>query len=69
MQMVPHTVGGLCIKPRAVLLMNEGMRLVTNEPNAFGELTQLSSHGIDILACGTCFERFNLTGKVAVGKV
>src|SRR3972149_1155993 len=69
MQKFLHTVGGHRIKPRAILLMNDGVRLVTKESIAFEELRLLSSQGIDILACGTCLARFGLTDKVSVGKV
>lgn len=69
MQKFLHTIGGHQMKPKAITLMNEGVRLVTRDSLALGELRQLEAHGVDILACGTCLSRFGLTNKVAVGKV
>jgi len=69
MQKYLHTLGGHRVKPRAILLMNDGVRLVSSNSPVVEELRQLSSQGVDILACGTCLDRFGLTDQVAVGKV
>ena len=69
MQKYLHTLGGHRVKPKAILLMNDGVRLVGKDSPLAEELRQLSSQGIDILACGTCLDRFGLTDKVAVGTV
>lgn len=69
MQKYLHTLGGHRIKPRAILLMNDGVRLVSKESPVLEELKQLNGQGIDILACGTCLDRFGLTDKVGVGTV
>jgi selenium metabolism protein YedF len=69
MQKFLHTLGGFRIKPKSILLMNDGVRLVTEDSIAFEALRQLGSQGVDILACGTCIERFGLNEKVAVGKI
>jgi len=42
---------------------------VTGDSLVLGELKQLESLGIEILACGTCLSRFQLTDKVAVGQI
>ena len=34
-----------------------------------GELKRLEENSIDILACGTCLSRLQLTDKVTAGKV
>ena len=49
--------------------MNNGVKLVTGDSLVAGELKQLKNQGVDILACGTCLSRLELTDKVAVGKV
>ena len=69
MQSFLHTVSGLHAKPEAVLLINDGVKLVTDDSPVLGELRQLESQGIEILACGTCLSRFQLTDKVAVGQI
>ena len=69
MQNFLHTLGGLASRPHTILLMNNGVKLVTGDSPAVGELKQLESLGVEILACGTCLARFELTDKVAAGKV
>jgi selenium metabolism protein YedF len=64
-----HTVGGLQLKPETIIFINNGVRLVTDDSLVLGELRQLESQGIEVLACGTCLSRLELTDKVAVGKV
>ena len=34
-----------------------------------GELRPLESQGVEIMACGTCLSRLELTDKLAVGSV
>jgi selenium metabolism protein YedF len=69
MQKFLHTVGSLTTRPETILLINNGVKLVTEDSPVLGELRQLESQGIEILACGTCLSRFQLTDKVAVGRV
>ena len=69
MQKFLHTINGHRFKPETVVLMNNGVKLVTQDSLVVGELRQLANQGVDILACGTCLSRFQLTDKVAVGKV
>lgn len=69
MQSFLHSIGGMENKPDTILLMNNGVKLAVQESPVLGELKQLESQGTDILACGTCLARFELTDKVAVGKV
>ena len=69
MQSFLHTVGGLTFRPETVILMNNGVKLATEDSLVLGELRQLESQGIEILACGTCLSRLQLTDKVAVGLV
>lgn len=69
MQKLLHTISGHRFKPATVVLMNNGVKLVTQDSLVLGELTHLENQGVDILACGTCLSRFQLTEKVAVGQV
>jgi selenium metabolism protein YedF len=64
-----HTVGGLPQKPETILMMNSGVKLIAEDSLALGELKQLEAQGIEILACGTCLQRFQLAEKVKVGKI
>ena len=69
MQKFLHTVGGLTPKPETILLINNGVKLIAEDSLVTGELRQLETQGVEILACGTCLSRFQLTDKVKVGKV
>ena len=69
MQSFLHTVGGLRSSPQTIIFINNGVKLVTNDSLVLGELRQLESHGVEILACGTCLSRLQLTDKIAVGQV
>lgn len=69
MQRFLHEVGGHRRKPNTVILMNNGVKLVSRESPALPELRQLEAQGVEILACGTCLDRLQLMDKVAVGKV
>ena len=62
-------VGGRRAIPQTIILMNNGVKLVTEDSSIVEELKQLEDRGVDILACGTCLSRMQLTDKVAVGKV
>ncbi len=69
MQKFLHTVGGHRFKPKTIILMNNGVKLVTQDSLVLGELKQLENLGVGILACGTCLSRLQLIGRVAVGQV
>jgi len=69
MQSFLHTVGGLASRPETIIFINNGVKLVTKDSLVLGELRQLEKQGIEILACGTCLSRLQLTDKVAVGQV
>jgi len=69
MQKFLHTLAGLQSGVETILLMNDGVRLVVRDSPVAGELKQLEDRGVDILACGTCLARLELTEKVVVGKV
>ena len=69
MQSFLHTIGGLASRPETIILMNNGVKLATEDSPVLGELRQLESQGIEIIACGTCLSRLQLSDKVAVGQV
>ena len=69
MQSFLHTVGGLRVRPETIVLMNNGVKLGINGSLVLGELRRLESQGIEILACGTCLSRLQLTDKLAVGQI
>ena len=64
-----NTLGALNSKPESIVLMNNGVKLVTKDSLVVGEIKQLERQGVEILACGTCLSHLNLLDKVAVGQV
>lgn len=64
-----NTLGGLAARPESLIFMNDGVKLVAEGSPVVGELKQLESRGVEILACGTCLSRLKLTDRVAVGQV
>lgn len=69
MQSFLDTLGGLTSRPETVIFMNSGVKLVTDASPVLGELRQLENLGTEIIACGTCLSRLQLSDKVAVGQV
>jgi selenium metabolism protein YedF len=64
-----NTIGAISPRPETIIFMNNGVKLITEDSPVVGELKQLESQGVEILACGTCLSRFELTDKVAAGQV
>lgn len=56
-------------RPRAVMLMNEGVRLACEGSEVVDDLRLLAENGVAIRACGTCLDFLGLTAKLAVGEV
>src|SRR4030042_6045560 len=55
-------------KPKSLLFWNTGVRLVAEGSWALTHLKKLEEQGVEILACTTCLEYFDLTDKLKVGK-
>jgi selenium metabolism protein YedF len=55
-------------KPEKMLFWNTGVRLVCEGSWALEHLKTLETGGIEILACRTCLDYFELSDKQAVGK-
>ncbi len=52
-----------------VIFYNEGVKLLTEDSPYLVDLTLLEEGGIELLACGTCIDHFQLRDKIKVGKV
>jgi selenium metabolism protein YedF len=63
------TLLGLDPKPARIILINAGVKLAVEGSPTLDELRALADHGTEILACGTCLSYFDLTDKLAVGRV
>jgi selenium metabolism protein YedF len=56
-------------KPRAVMLMNEGVRLACAGSGSLDDLALLAEDGVPIKVCGTCLDFLGLKDAMAVGVV
>ena len=56
-------------KPDKIIFFNAGVKLVVEGSNCLESLQELGKAGVDILACGTCINYFDLKEKLKVGRV
>lgn len=56
-------------KPDRMIFYNSGVKLLAEGSVGLDGLVHLARSGVDILACGTCVEFFELSGKLRVGRV
>jgi selenium metabolism protein YedF len=55
-------------KPGSMVFWNIGVRLLCEGSPVLNRLKLLEEQGVELLACATCLEHFELTDKLAVGK-
>jgi selenium metabolism protein YedF len=55
-------------KPAAVIFWNAGVRLLVEGSPALEHVKKLEEQGVEVLACTTCLEFFELEGKIKAGK-
>jgi len=55
-------------KPGSLIFWNAGVRLLCEGSPVLNRLKQLEEQGVELLACSTCLEHFDLMDKLAVGK-
>ena len=55
-------------KPARLIFWNTGVRLVCEGSQVLEHLKRLEAQGIELLACSTCIEYFELLDKLKVGK-
>lgn len=64
-----HTLPELVVRPQAIFLMNSGAKLAIAGARTVDDLQALEALGVEILVCGTCLSYYELTDRVAVGRV
>ncbi|MCI5166329.1 MAG: sulfurtransferase-like selenium metabolism protein YedF [Candidatus Electrothrix sp. GM3_4] len=69
LQTYVQTIHKIIPLPEKVLLYNEGVRLVAEESGALKALEQLQEQGVEVLACGTCLNFYELTSALKVGRI
>jgi selenium metabolism protein YedF len=55
-------------KPATLIFWNKGVRLVSEGSQVLDHLKRLEEHGVELLACSTCLEYFELMDKLKVGR-
>jgi selenium metabolism protein YedF len=55
-------------KPASLVFWNTGVRLVCQDSPVLEYLKRLEEQGVEILACTTCLEYFELADKLKIGK-
>lgn len=56
-------------KPRALFLLNGGVKLAAEGSGVLEHLERLEAAGVEVLSCRTCVEWFGLEDRVRVGKI
>ncbi len=64
-----YTLGALEPLPETLILLNAGVKLAVEGSPVLEDLRTLEGEGVQILACGTCLDFYELTEKLAVGTV
>jgi selenium metabolism protein YedF len=64
-----HALSELEPLPDVIIFFNSGVNLVVEGSPVVDDLRALADEGVEILACGTCLEYYDLKGGVAVGTV
>lgn len=57
------------VVPRRLLFINSGVKLCCEGSPALASLLTLEGRGVEILACGTCLDYYQLKEKLCVGSV
>lgn len=55
--------------PETIILYNSGVKLAAQGSDSLADLKLLQSQGVEILACGTCLNHYQLTEQLGVGSV
>lgn len=56
-------------RPKAVVFMNEGVRLSCSGSASLDDLRLLEENGVVVKACGTCLDFLGLADELAVGSI
>jgi selenium metabolism protein YedF len=56
-------------KPDAILFYNDGVKLCCEGSTLLDDLCRLEAAGVEIIACGTCLNFFELADQLRVGRV
>ena len=63
-----NELAGTAVMPERIMFLNSGVKLVADDSPAVPQLKRLAAAGVEILACGTCVEWFELGEHLAAGR-
>lgn len=63
------TLVGNPLRPDKIVCWNGGVKLLTADSPAVGVLQDLEGIGVEILACKTCVDRFQIADQIRAGEV
>lgn len=55
--------------PNVIICYNSGVKLIANGSAVMDALDGLSLKGVEVIACGTCIDHYNLRDSVKVGRI
>lgn len=55
--------------PKSVVMYNAGVKLAIQNSDTSLKLKELESRGVEIVACGTCVDFYELKGQISVGTI
>ncbi|MGM0472138.1 MAG: sulfurtransferase-like selenium metabolism protein YedF [Bacillota bacterium] len=64
-----YTLTEVAPAPKAIIFINEGVKLPTLNQEVIDNLKTLEDAGVEILSCGTCLDYYDLKDELAVGEV
>jgi intracellular sulfur oxidation DsrE/DsrF family protein len=64
-----HALESQPVRPHAICFYTDGVKLLCEGSPALLGLRVLQGQGVRLVACRTCLEHFQLSGKVAVGEI
>jgi selenium metabolism protein YedF len=56
-------------RPRAILLANTGVRLLSKQSSSFKALNDFKDAGVEVLACGLCVEFYKLKDEIPTAQI
>ncbi len=56
-------------KPKAIFCMNRGVFTMTDESLVSVHLKELENQGVEVLACKTCADYYEVSDKLTAGKI
>lgn len=56
-------------QPSMIILYNSGVKLLAKEMGHLDAITGLEAKGVEIIACGTCIDHYDMRADLTVGRI